>query len=184
MDKFKHYNVSFAGLPLGKHDFEFYITQSFFDLYKFEQDFYNPNLKIHLTLNKKNTFLELEFTLTGELELDCDITNESFQESLNSNTSVIVKFGEEFDDSDDEVWVIPQGEYQLNIAQMIYEMILLAIPIKRIHPDVKNGESHSEMLKLLEKYELHDGEKTESQAENEDIDPRWEQLKKLKNNNN
>lgn len=184
MEKLKFYNVSFAGLSLGQHDFEFQITQPFFDLFEFEQDFQNPDLNVQLVLDKKNNFLELEFNLSGTVELDCDLTNEPYSQELRGKSEIIVKFGEEFDDSDDEIWVIPHGEHQINIGQMIYEMTILALPVKRIHPDVKSGKSHSEMLDLLNQYSLEEGDDIEENSDNEETDPRWEQLKKLKNNNN
>lgn len=185
MDKFKKYSVSFAGLSLGKHHFDFSITQSFFDLFEFEQDFQNPDLKIELILDKNNNFLDLFFKLSGEIELHCDLTNEVFSQEIEGNSEIIVKFGEDFDDSDDEVWEIPQGEHSVSISQMIYEMTLLAIPNKRVHPDVLSGKSHSEMLKLLEQYTLHETDEEEDEEEDdsnseETIDPRWESLKKLK----
>lgn len=185
MEKLRFYNVSFAGLSLGQHDFEFRIAQPFFDLFEFEQDFQDPDLKINLILDKKNNFLELDFKLTGSVELNCDLTNEPYREEIHGNSSLIVNFGEEFDNSDDEVWVIPYGEHFVNIAQMVYEMTLLAVPIKRIHPDVLNGKSHSEMLELLDKYGIQDNESGENEnSNNEETDPRWEKLKQLKNNNN
>lgn len=184
MEKLRYYSVSFAGLSLGVHDFEFQIAQPFFDLFEFEQDFELPELKLQLKLDKKNNFLELFFDLSGTIEVNCDLTNEPYREEIQGASEVIVKFGEEFDDSDDEVWVIPRGEHQINIAQMVYEMTILALPNKRIHPDVASGKSHSEMLELLEQYGLQEDGETAIDLNEEENDPRWEALKKLKNNNN
>ena len=181
MEKFSYYNVSFAGLNLGQHEYEFPITQPFFDLFEFEQDFRNPDLNLQLILDKKNNFLELFFDLSGSVEVDCDLTNEPYRDELKGNSEIIVKFGEEFDDSDDEIWVIPRGEFQINIAQMVYEMTLLALPTKRIHPDVQSGKSHSEMLDLLNRYTLQNDEISDSESNDQETDPRWEALKKLKN---
>lgn len=184
MEKFRYYNVSFSGLNLGEHDFEFDIAQPFFDLFEFEQDFQRPDLKLKLILDKRNNFLELHFKLKGTVELSCDLTNEPYSQKIKGKSDVIVKFGEDYDYSDDEVWVIPQGEHYINIAQMIYEMTLLALPVKRIHPDVESGKSHSEMLELLNRYSIEkEDEETNDDSANEETDPRWEQLKKLKNNN-
>lgn len=183
MEKLRNYGVSFAGLSLGEHVFDFHAAQSFFDLFDFEQDFEQPDLTLQVILDKKNNFLDLKFHLSGSIDLVCDVTNERYSEAIAGDSEIIVNFGEEFDDSDDEVWVIPQSEHTLNIAQMLYEMALLALPQKRIHPSVLNGESHSEMLELLEKYGLFE-EEEESEAikesNDQEIDPRWEQLKKLK----
>lgn len=184
MEKFRYYNVSFSGLNLGEHDFEFDIAQPFFDLFEFEQDFQRPDLKLKLILDKRNNFLELHFKLKGTVELSCDLTNEPYSQKIKGKSDVIVKFGEDYDYSDDEVWIIPQGEHYINIAQMIYEMTLLALPVKRIHPDVESGKSHSEMLELLNRYSIEkEDEETNDDSANEETDPRWEQLKKLKNNN-
>lgn len=180
MEKFRYYNVSFSGLNLGQHDFEFHITQPFFDLFEFEQDFQKPDLKLKLILDKKNNFLELSFKLKGNVEINCDLTNEPFNQKVKGEANVIVKFGDDYDYSDDEVWVIPQGEHSVNIAQMIYEMTLLALPLKRIHPDVENGKMHSEMLDLLNQYSIENEENQKESSNEEETDPRWEQLKKLK----
>lgn len=187
MEKFKNYDVSFAALSLGEHEFEFHVTQEFFDLFDFEQDFRNPKVDLKLILDKKNHFLDLIFKLSGTAELDCDLTNEAYEEKLESEAIIVVKFGDDFDFSDDESWVIPQGEHTINIAQMFYELSLLSIPGKKVHPDVLSGDSHSEMLDLLDQYSLYEDEDIEeddSELNQEEIDPRWEALKKLKNNNN
>lgn len=186
MEKFKNYNVSFAGLSLGKHEFEFHVTQEFFDLFDFEQEFRKPEIDLKLILDKKNNFLDLIFKLSGKVELDCDLTNESFLQELENYAEIVVKFGNDYDFSDDESWIIPSTEHTINIAQMFYEMTLLSIPNKKIHPDVLSGDSHSEMLDLLEKYSLieddeNETENTEENSESDnEIDPRWEVLKKLK----
>ena len=184
MKKFKDYTISFAGLSLGKHQFDFLITQSFFDLFEFEQDFEHPNVNISVILDKKNNFLELFFTLSGGVEVNCDLTNEIYYQELEGKSEIIVKFGEELDDSDDEVWILPHGEYTTNISQIIYEMVLLAVPNKRIHPDVISGKSNSEMLKLLEKYSIDEETLNQSNSDESEIDPRWEALKNLNNNSN
>lgn len=191
MEKFENYDVSFAGLSLGEHEFEFHVTQEFFDLFEIEQEFRKPEIDLKLILDKKNNFLDLIFQLNGKVELDCDLTNESFHEELSNYAEIVVKFGDDYDFTDDESWIIPSTEHTINIAQMFYEMSLLAVPRKKIHPDILSGDSQSEMLDLLDQYSLT--EETDDEEEflsdedlesNKEIDPRWEVLKKLKNNNN
>ena len=62
----------------------------------------------------------------------------------------------------------------MNIAQYIYEMIVLAVPQKRVHPGVLDGTLQSEALDRLE--ELHPKDVKE---DSESTDPRWDALKKL-----
>ncbi len=193
MDKLKNYNIVFTSLPFGKSDFTFELSQSFFDLFEIEQDFEKPNLIASIILEKKSTMLELEISLKGDITVPCDLTGELFQQKISNNAELIVKFGDEFDDTDSEIWVIPREEYQINIAQVLYELAMLSVPTKRIHPDVLNGGSNSEMIELLDQYSIYelneDAEDEEYDEEenndgddddNDEIDPRWAKLKDLK----
>ncbi|MEY2739721.1 MAG: hypothetical protein RL259_1630, partial [Bacteroidota bacterium] len=88
---------------------------------------------------------------------------------------LVVKFGDAFNDENEELLIIPHGEFQINVAQYIYESIVLSVPLRRIHPGVKDG-SLTEVIEKLEA--LAPKENKESEQKN-DIDPRWENLKKL-----
>lgn len=176
MDKIRNYDIPFVGLKNGKHEFDFEITQAFFDLFDTEKDFVNAKINSKVVLEKHSTFLEFNINNSGTIGLTCDITNEYFDHSIQDNIKVLVKFGEEYDDSNDEVITIPHQDYAFNIAQLIYENIMLAVPMKKLSPNVSEED-----LKLLEKYspenQIIEEEKSE---EEEEIDPRWEALKNLK----
>ena len=104
----------------------------------------------------------------------CDLTNEPFNQDIESDLKLVIKFGEAFNDEDDEILVLPFGEHQFNIAQYIYEMLVLAVPSKRVHPGVSDGTLDSQALRKLE--ELHPKEVKDQHKE---TDPRWDALKSL-----
>ena len=103
------------------------------------------------------------------------MTNEPYDQPIESNLDLIVKFGNEYNDENEEILIVPHGEYEINVAQYIYEMIVLAMPSRRIHPGVEDGTLQSDILEKLE--ELQPG--TEKKETEEEIDPRWNTLKKL-----
>lgn len=173
MRKLKEYTISFAGLKQGQHQFVYEIDKAFLDLFEYD-DVNDIRQTVTVDLNKKSTLLELHFTNTGFVNVNCDLSNEPFDLEIKGNLSLVVKFGEEFNDENEELLILPHGESQLNVAQYIYELIVLSIPAKRVHPDVENGTLHSEILDKLD--ELSPKEATE---ENENIDPRWESLKNI-----
>jgi uncharacterized metal-binding protein YceD (DUF177 family) len=45
-----------------------------------------------------------------------------------------VQFGEQFNNDNEELLILPHGEHQIDIKQYIYEMIVLSVPLKRTHP--------------------------------------------------
>ena len=173
MDKFRNYDVAFTGLKNGKHEFKFEVEQSFFDLFETEQEFTNAHINVDVALEKHTTFLDLEVTISGKVDLICDITAEEFSHLINNSIKILVKFGEEYDDSNEEIITIPHGDSAFNIAQIIYEAVMLSIPMKKISPNVNDED-----IELIEKF----SPKIEEDKEHE-VDPRWEALKKLKDKN-
>ena len=172
MKELKEYEVSFFGLKEGLHNFEYKIGKQFFEAFNFDE-YLDANVSIELNLIKKSTLLELHFMANGTVKVACDLTNEPFDQPINGILDMVVKFGEEFNDDNDEIMVIPHGSHQVNVAQFIYEMIVLATPSKKIHPGIEDGTLQSDILQKLE--ELKPKEKKDLN----EIDPRWEDLKKL-----
>ncbi|MDO4763472.1 MAG: DUF177 domain-containing protein [Flavobacteriaceae bacterium] len=174
MDKYRNYNINFSGLKNGKHEFEFQLYQEFFDLFETEKEFTNANLVCEVLLEKHTTFLDFVISVSGKVNLICDISNEEFIYPLENETKVLVKFGEEYNDDHEEIITIPHHYSDFNIAQIVYEMVMLAIPMKKLAPNIDENEEYQV---LLEKFSpKQDEEKSEDEA----IDPRWAMLNKLK----
>jgi uncharacterized metal-binding protein YceD (DUF177 family) len=179
MNKRKEFLIPFVGLKLGKHHFEYQINNTFFELFDF-QDFNNSNVKVNLTLDKKSTFLEIAFKHVGTVNVPCDMTNEEFDLSIKGKMKLIVRFGDLFNDENEELLVLPHGDFQVDVAQYIYEMIVLSVPLRRVHPGIKDGSLES--LALVKLNELKGKElvkKKEKNNQEKSIDPRWEKLKQL-----
>jgi uncharacterized metal-binding protein YceD (DUF177 family) len=175
MKKLKEFFIPFSGLKLGKHEFEYTIDNTFFESFGYEE-FNSSSVNLKATLNKMNTMMELDINASGSVNVNCDLTSEPYNQEIQSDLQLVIKFGEEYNDEDDEILILPHGEYQFNIAQYVYEMLVLAVPQKRVHPGVLDGTLKSEALDKLE--ELQPKETIETK---QDTDPRWDGLKKLLN---
>lgn len=172
MDKLANYEIPFVGLKNGKHTFDFEVGSSFFECFETYQEFSFPRLSVQVLLHKHSTFLEFSFDLKGVLELQCDITGEGFDYLVEQKMDLLVKFGERFEDTDVQLVTIPHTEHSFNVAQMIYEMTMLSVPMKKISPNVSPND-----MALIEKYMLKE---EVGEEENDEIDPRWNVLKDLK----
>ncbi|MDC3388365.1 DUF177 domain-containing protein [Flavobacteriaceae bacterium] len=170
----KEFIIPFVGLKEGKHHFEFNITKAFFDFFKYDE-FNDVQITTSLLLNKTSTMMELEFVSQGTINVNCDLTNEPFDQDVYSDLKLIVRFGEEFNDENEEILILPHGEYEVDIKQYIYEMIVLSKPFKLSHPGIEDGTLDIEILSSIEKYSL----KENTEESTEDVDPRWNKLKNL-----
>jgi uncharacterized metal-binding protein YceD (DUF177 family) len=176
MKSTNEYLIPFIGLKLGKHQFEFKINKKFFDEFSFDE-FENCEVNVVVVLEKKTTMLELNFKHKGTVHVPCDLTGEPFDLPIKGKIKLVVQFGDEFNNDNDELLVLPHGEHQIDLSQYIYEMIVLSVPQKRVHPGVKDGTLQTEALLKLNELQVKES-KTEVKKE-DDIDPRWDKLKQL-----
>lgn len=175
--KLKDFNIVFSGLKLGTHHFNFQLTQKFFDLFDFDE-MEDPHLHVDLGFLKKSNMLELDFSLKGTHTAICDVSGEPFTLPTEGTLRLVVKFGEEFNDENEEILVLPFETYEINVAQYLYELAVLSIPSKRVHPDLEKGTLNSKALEVLNKYSVNKEPEEGDEKENE-TDPRWDKLKDL-----
>jgi len=107
----------FCGAERRKAHFEFSIDNTFFAHFEFT-DFDQASLKAFV-LDKKSSFLELHFEVQGPVVLPCDVSTE-FLIFQSKQFDLIVKFGSIPPESNsDEILVLPEGSYQINVAQFL-----------------------------------------------------------------
>lgn len=176
MKQLNEFLIPFIGLKLGKHQFEYQISKEFFDHFEYDE-FENSDIRVSVVLEKKSSMLELTFKHKGTVHVPCDLTGEMFDLPVKGSIHVVVQFGDEYNDDNDELLILPHGEHQINVAQIIYEMIALSVPLKRVHPGVLDGSLKSDTLDKLNEIIVTDV--TEIKEEEENTDPRWDELKKL-----
>jgi uncharacterized metal-binding protein YceD (DUF177 family) len=155
------------------------LDDTFFE--KFENsEIKNGSLKAGVSLTKQPTLMILEFAVKGTVELLCDRCLDKYNQRVNNKSKLFVKFGLEEEEMSDEIIVISFEDHQINVAQFLYELVVLGLPIKHVHPAGKNGKStcDPEMIKKLDEYLVKD-----TSEEGEDpVDERWNELKKLLDN--
>lgn len=164
------YKISFKGLGLGEHVFEYSIDKSFFDEFD-GHDLEKSNVKIVLTLIKEERMLTLQFAMSGTVGLPCSRCLESLSFQIDKQEILFIKLGQEFREESENLLIIPETEHEIDVKSYIFEFITLAVPYKLVHPEDENGISQcsAEMLERLENFQEH-----------EEMDPRWEKLREIK----
>ena len=171
------YDVEFKGLKEGLHEFGFEVQDKFFE--HFEQGLVTKgDIRVEVILEKRSSFMKLFLVINGYVELVCDRCLEHYQQKVKSKYEFFIKYGENEFEDDEIIWILPE-EHKINLAQLIYEYIILSLPLKQVHPDSADGQSgcNREMLSRLESHRLNDEKK-------DTTDPRWAALKKWNNNKN
>ena len=158
-------------LKTGTHQFQFEIDDTFFKDFD-NGDLAGGNLTIDCTMDKQERMLIFDITIRGTLEVTCDRCLEDLDLPVEGNERLIAKFGNEEIEENDEIIVIPEQDYEIDLSQYLYEYINLILPYRKVHGEDENGNSlcNPDIIKKIEEH-----------TEEEATDPRWDALKKLKN---
>ena len=155
----------------GMHLFNYELGNKFFKNFDY-YDFLDAKLFAKLELEKQSTLLNLKFSFNGEIEVQCDVSMESFNLDLETEHAVVVKFKDDIISTDDKVIFMQAGSHSIDVSHLIYESIILAVPQKKVHPGIENGSLKSEIVEKLEALKPKKNFK-------EKTDPRWDKLKDL-----
>ena len=169
MEKDNEFLIPVSGLALGVHSFKFDIKDDLFadmDYSEVKQ----ADVTVDLEVLREELMMTLNFHLEGKDLVPSDRCADEFYIPIQSEQVFYIKFGAEGVEESDDVVVVPAEEHAYDIRSLIYEYIILSIPIHRVHPE---GECNPQVLAMLS----HDEEPTDEETA---TDPRWAALKDVK----
>lgn len=130
---------------------------------------------VHIQFYRTMHFIRAEFAVEAKVELTCDRSLDDFEHMVEQDYEVLFK-AEQVEESADENGAIRNYDHaskQIDLEQDVRDTILLNLPTKKLHPRYLDEDGNPKEI-LNEKFgDIPD-------EEEERIDPRWEELKKLK----
>lgn len=182
MKVLKSFTINFASLADGEHVFDYQIDDKF--LNHFEEALVKEGqLEVSLLMLKYLNSLELNFELRGTVVTPCDVCAEEFDLPVEGSEQIIVKLVHEIPEQNDEYNVVylKEGSSSINIAEMLYELIMLSIPIRKVHAvdDEGNSTCNPIVLAYLQEYSGASDEEEDDQ-DDESGGSIWDALKNLK----
>jgi uncharacterized metal-binding protein YceD (DUF177 family) len=148
MGKFTEFKLMLKSLPMGKHRFEYHLNREFF--MNMENDVVrDADINVTLDVTHRAEGYVFEFQLKGSLTVACDRCLDDLTLPVDTVYNLNVRYGEDYNDESDTLLVIPENENYLNVAYLIYDTAVLAIPPRCVHP---HGECNRAMTALNKKY--------------------------------
>ena len=167
----ERYRVNILGLSLSIHHFEYDLGGEF--LKKYDAGLVSEgSFKAQVAIDKRETFLDISFTILGSVKLVCDRSLDEFDYPIDVSSKIIFKYGDEDKEISEDVMMIHRGTESLELGKFIYEFIALAIPMKKLHPRFQDESDEEGGIVYT----------SDPEEKKEEIDPRWEMLKKLNKN--
>lgn len=175
----KDYKIPFVGLKIGVHEYEFKITNSFFEMFEYSL-IQKGEVDVKFRLEKKETMMIGDFGINGKVEMECDRCTDPIEVAVKGNYQLIYKFDTKESEDETLVTIYPE-EFEIDIQDSILEFVSVSLPSRSVHEE---GECNEEMIDLLSEYVMVSTEENsveDEEDDDEDIDPRWSALKGLKN---
>lgn len=172
----KDFSIAFKGLKIGMHQFDFEITNQFFEDFE-----HSPvkagKLNVELDFYKRLDHFQLDFDIEGTINTSCDRCTAMIDLPIYKSASYIVKFDDVMDD-DDQVVYIKVNAQLLNVAEMIYELVVLGMPMIKVY-DCEDDDPRPCNMNVLD---VLNQKQTESDDDKKN--PLWDQLSELNFNDN
>lgn len=170
VDRLNEYKIAHRGLGEGTHSFAFVMDDDFFDCFEATKGT-KGEVNARVDIMKSSLLMEVRMKIDGGVKAICDRCLEEMDLAIHGEMNLYAKYGEREEGNDDDFIVLAQDSDYLDLSEPLYEMYMLNYPLRVIHPE---GKCNEEMERALEQLTID---------ENEKIDPRWDELRKLINNN-
>jgi len=130
------------------------------------------SLHVSVSIRKASGFFEILIHEAGTVIIPCDRCLDDMEQPVDTDARLIVRLGDENSEDGDTI-VVAEDEGILDLTWIIYESMVLAIPIRHVHA---SGKCNTAMTEVLEELSA---DRSSDEESDQAIDPRWEQLKTL-----
>ena len=132
---------------------------------------------VSVSFYRTDHFVKVSFEVESNVELTCDRCLDTYSDDIKGVFDILFEPGsvEETETVKSAVRQIPSEELVLDIEEEVRDTIILNIPAKKIHPKYYDGDGNPEDFGIARFGDIEPEEEHK-------IDPRWEKLKKLKQN--
>lgn len=169
--------IQFSGLKPGSYGYHYTLNSDFFKVFE-NENLSDGEVNFEVKLEKKERLLILNFTFSGRVRTICDRCLGDLEVPVEGEQTLCVKFSDSEESDDEDIVILPEKAYKIDLAQWMYEYVVIAMPMQCIHPDDPEGNPtcDPEMLKYISESE-EGAEETQNELS---IDPRWAKLNEIK----
>lgn len=170
-------------LKEGVYEYKYLLDDGFFQCFK-QSIIQKAKLNAQIQLKKTHHGIDTRLYVEGEIVVPCDLCAEDFSITIQAKDEVIYRYKENYSEQEREKleeqeerevrWIFVLDK-RIDVGQELYEIAHIELPM-RLRPPQKDGLCtlcHKNPEEWLSKI-------GNSEQDAEEIDPRWNELKKLK----
>ncbi|MFI3270379.1 MAG: DUF177 domain-containing protein [Rikenellaceae bacterium] len=163
------YIIDFKRLDLGLHHFEYVANEALFAQYE-GCELLGGSCEVFVVLQRNESMLTIDVDIEGAVEVECDRCLEPCSIEIDYVGLLVVKFSDDEalqSEYDGEILWLPTGATEVDLAQYIYESIILSLPYQRVHPDGECDEEMTRRFRVVTGEELAEIEANAEESDKE-----------------
>ena len=142
--------IPLNGLAAGESRFSWHAGTEFFDTFG-NEEIIDADIDVSVTVEKSGRYLGADCEIDGSVVVACDRCLEDLRMPVETDVLLSVKFGDEESSEDHqegerEIVFVPEGEAELDLSQIIYDYVCLALPMQRHHAE---GDCNPDAVRYL-----------------------------------
>ena len=166
--------IRFSSLKYGTYTYHYDVGDAFFKTFE-NESLTRGNVHFDLTLEKKETAMLLRFDFEGTVGTTCDRCLEEMDIPVSGSQTICIKQSDDEESDNEDLIILPTTAYEVDVAQWMYEFVVVAIPMHHVHADDEQGRSlcNPFIIDYLKRNE------EEAPSNSATADPRWDTLRQL-----
>lgn len=129
--------IPFKGYKVGIHEFDFPLDGDFLEAIG-DEELAGVQATAKVTMTKAASMLTFDVEISGTVTVECDRCLDELPLPVDISDRLYVKFSEDEVDFDGEVMWLNPADDKIDLAEYIYETILLALPYQRVHERIED----------------------------------------------
>ena len=136
MKDLRTFEIDIIALKLGSHSFPFKLDTIFFAYFKEHQNGFieKGDCNAEVVLEKNELLIRATYIINGTVELICDRSLDEFDYQVDVKETILHKYSEEERELTEEIVLITRRTPSINVGELLYEFLMLNIPMKKLHP--------------------------------------------------
>ena len=150
VDMNDNFIIPLNGLAAGENRFSWHAGKEFFEAFG-NAEILDADLDVSVVVEKSGRYVGVDCEIDGAVTVACDRCLEDLKMPVSTDVMLSVKFGdeessEEHQEGEREIVFVPEGDAEMDMSQIIYDYVCLALPMQRHHNE---GECNPETVRYL-----------------------------------
>ncbi len=184
-DKVNDFIVDLRRMTVDKFSRHYTLSDAFWSASDYE-DITGGEINADVEVATVGDDFRVRFQMKGTVSVPCDRCLDDMSLPIAIDESLMVRLANQDEEVDENLITVDEMRGTLDVSWIMSEMVAVVIPVQHVHEDGGCNPDMIERLNAMQAGHVQDDEENTgdtSEDSHQAVDPRWNELKKIIDNN-